>query len=183
MTGAGEVMEIKGSRIKLIGLFLVGILMTATAAALAFHWLPGRRAGDNSVALGWFGLLFFGLCTAVILWRLLTVGRTVITITPRGIKDRRLSADILPWSGIQRLSTTCIKSQRFIVLAVDPSIEKRLRLALVARLSRGPNRMFGIDGLCISTVGLKVKHDTLFKECMARWQAARNPHHLGTSAQ
>jgi hypothetical protein len=67
MTGAGEVTEIQGSRIKLIGLCLVGLLMTATAAALAFGWLPARRAGDNSVAWGWFGLLFFGFCTAVIL--------------------------------------------------------------------------------------------------------------------
>ena len=168
-------MEIKGSPIKLIGLFLAGLLMTAGSAALAFQWLPARRPDGNSVAWGWIGLVLFGLATAVLLWRLLTVDRTIITITSEGIKDRRLSAAAVPWSGIERLSTAQVRGQRFIVLAVHPSIEKRIRLTLIARLTRGPNRMLGLDGLCISAVGLKVDHDTLFGVCLAHWQAAQGP--------
>ena len=175
MIEAEEAMEIKGSPIKLIGLFLAGVLMTAGSAAWAFHWLPDRRADGYSLAWGWFGFLFFGLGTAVALWRLLTVDRTIIRITPDGIKDRRLSADVVPWSGIQRLSTKHVSGQRFIMLVVHPSIEKRIRLTLIARLTRGPNRMLGLDGLCISAVGLKVDHDTLFRVCLAHWQAAQGP--------
>jgi hypothetical protein len=175
MIGAEEAMEIKGSPTKLIGILLGGVLLTATSAALAVHWLPDGRPGDNSVVWGWVGLLFFGLATAVALWRLLTADRTIITITPDGIKDRRLSAAVVPWRAIQRLSTAYISGQRFILLAVNPSIEKRLRLTLVARLSRRPNRMLGLDGLCISAVGLKVDYDTLFRVCLAHWQAAQGP--------
>jgi hypothetical protein len=162
-------MEVKGSPMKLIGLFAAGVLMTGISAALAFRWIPSR----NSVVVGWFGLFFFGLCTAILLWRLLTVGRTVVTITPHGIKDARLSADVVPWRGIQGVSTGRIKGQSFIVLAIDPSVEQRLALTPIARLSRGPNRMLGIDGLCISAAGLRISHDALFRACLAHWQTAQ----------
>jgi hypothetical protein len=164
-----DVMEVKGSPMKLIGLFAVGVLLTGTSAALAFRWIPSR----NSVVVGWFGLLFFGLCTTILLWRLLTAGRTVVTITSQGIKDARLSGDVVPWRGIQSLSTAQIKRQRFIVLAIDPSIEQQLTLKPIARLSRGPNRMLGINGLCISAAGLQINHDALFKACLAHWQTAQ----------
>lgn len=163
-------MEIKGSRAKLIRLLALGVVMTATSAALAFHWLPGDH---QAAAWGWFGLLFFGLCTAVTLWRLLTADRTVVTVTPRGIKDIRLSADVVPWRGVQNISTGKIKRQKFILLAIDPSIEARLALTPIARMTRAPNRMLGFDGLCISAIGLKIDHDALFRACLVLWRAAQ----------
>jgi hypothetical protein len=169
MVRTSDVMEIKGSPVKLVGLFALGVLMTGVSAALAFRWFPS----GTSAAWGWFGLLFFGLCTALSLWRLLTAGRTVVTISPHGIKDVRLSADVVPWSGVQDISTAKIKRQKFIVIAVEPSIEARLTFTPIARWSRGPNRMLGIDGLCISAIGLKTDHDTLFRECLVHWQAVR----------
>jgi len=108
MVQMSDVMEIKGSPVKLIGLLPIGVLLTALLAALAFHWMP---AGPTAVTVGWFGLVFFGLCTAVCLWRLLTAGQTVVTITPSGIKDVRLAADVVPWNawlppvGIVRVRT------------------------------------------------------------------------------
>lgn len=169
MEQTSDAMEIKGSPMKLVGLFAAGVLMTTASAALAFRWLPS----GNSVVVGWFGLLFFGLCTVILLWRLLTAGRTVVTITREGIKDARLSGNVVPWRGIQGLSTAQIKRQKFIVLAINPSIEQQLTLTPIARLTRGPNRMLGIDGLCISAAGLKINHDALFKECLAHWQTAQ----------
>jgi hypothetical protein len=168
MVQTSDIMEITGSPVKLIGLFAAGVLMTAASAALAFRWIP-----SESTAWGWFGLLFFGLCTALGLWRLLTAGRTVLTISPHGIKDVRLSAEMVPWSGVEDISTAKIKRQKFVVIAVEPSIEERLALTRMARWSRGPNRLLGIDGLCISAVGLKINHDTLLKACLVHWQAAR----------
>jgi hypothetical protein len=169
MVQISDGMEIKGSPAKLIGLLAIGVLMTALSAAVAFRWIP---VGGAAVAWGWAGLLFFGLCTAICFWRLLTAGRTLVTITPRGIKDIRIAADAVPWSGIRDVSTAEIKRQKFIVLAVDPSVEKQLALTRIARWSRGPNRMLGIDGLCVSAIGLKIDHDTLLRACLAHWRAA-----------
>jgi hypothetical protein len=40
MVQSSEVMEIKGSPVKLIGLLAIGVLLTALSAALAFGWIP-----------------------------------------------------------------------------------------------------------------------------------------------
>jgi hypothetical protein len=169
MVRTSDVMEIKGSPVKLIGLFALGVLMTALSAALAFGWIP---AGPIAEAVGWSGLVFFGLCTAICLWRLFTANQTIVTITPHGIMDIRVAADVVPWSAIRNVSTAEVQGQQFVVLAVDPSIEQQLALTLVAKWSRGPNRMLGVDGLCVSAVGLRINHDSLFRACSAQWRAA-----------
>jgi hypothetical protein len=169
MVQASGVMEIKSSPVKLIGLFAISVLLTALSAALAFGWFP---ADPVIVGVGWFGLAFFGLSIAVAVWRLLTAAQTVVTITPGGIKDIRVAADIVPWNAVRDVSTAEVAGQKFIVLAVDPSIEKQLVLTRAAKWSRGPNRMLGVDGLCVSAIGLKIDHDALFRACMAHWRAA-----------
>jgi hypothetical protein len=165
-----DMMEIKGSPAKLVGLLALGLLMTGLSAAFALGRLPGP---PSAVAVGWLGLLFFGLCTVICLWRLLTAGRTVVTITSLGIKDVRVAANVVPWSGVRNISTMKVKGQKFIVLAVDPSIEKQLSLTRIAKWSRGPNRALGSDGLCVSAIGLKIGHDALLKACLANWRADR----------
>jgi hypothetical protein len=168
MVQTSDVMEIKGSPVKLIGLFALGVLMTALSAALGFGWIP---AGPIAEAVGWFGLVFFGPCTAICVWRLLTASQTLVTITPHGIKDIRVAADVVPWSAVRNVSTAEVQGQKFIVLAVDPSIEQQLALTLAAKWSRAPNRMLGVDGLCVSAIGLKIDHDTLFRACVTHWRA------------
>jgi hypothetical protein len=172
MTQTSDAREIKGSPMKLIGLVAIGVLLTGLSAALAFRWLP---AGPIAVAGAWFGLAFFGLCLAVAVWRLLGVAQTVVTIMPHGIKDIRVAADVVPWGAVRAVSTADVADQKFVVLAVDPSVEERLALTPAARWTRGPNRVLGVDGLCVSAIGLKIDHDALFKTCLAYWRAARGP--------
>jgi hypothetical protein len=164
-----DVMEIKGSPAKLLGVVAGSVLLTVTSAALALRWIPGSQFSN---AFGWFGLPFFGLCTVAGLWRLLTAGRTVVTITPDGILDTRLAADAVPWSGVRNISTRTMKRQEFVVLAIDPSVEARLALTPIAKWSRGPNRLLGFDGLCVSAIGLKINHDQLLNACLEHWRAA-----------
>src|SRR5262249_14816964 len=153
--GSGTV-EIRGSPIKLIGLVGLGALATAGAASLAFRWLPGIGAGSFAEFIGYCGLLFFGLCTAMAFWRLLKANQTVVTITPRGIKDVRVAAEIIPWSAVRNISTWEIRRQKIMVLDIDPATEQRLTLTRIARWSRGPNRALGADGLCVTPQGLKI---------------------------
>jgi hypothetical protein len=164
-----DVMEIKGSPTRSIGLLAAGVPMTVISAALALRWIPGSPI---TIAFGWIGLTLFGLCTVVGLWRLLTAGRTVVTITPDGIMDTRLAADAVPWSSVRDISTVTIKRQQHVVLAIEPSVEARLELTPIAKWSRGLDRAFGIDGLCVSAQGLKINHDQLLHACLAHWRAA-----------
>jgi hypothetical protein len=169
MVQASEVMEIKGSPVKLAGALPLGVLMTALSAASASGWIPSDPTG---VAISWFCLVFFAVSTAVVAWRLLRVGQTVLTITPHGIKDIYFAADVVPWSAVRNVTTAEVGWQKVIVLTLDPSIEQQLALTLAAKWFRGPNRMLGVDGLCVSAIGLKIDHDTLFKACAAHWRAA-----------
>ena len=177
MARTSDVIEIKGSPAKLLGGLAAGVMMTTASAAIAFDWLPvaGRSVGLGRSIVGWFCLVFFGLCTATALWRLLTARRTVVTITPAGIKDIRIPIDFVPWSSVRDISTMKIKRRRFIVLAVEPSVEARLALAPIANWSLGLSRMLGVDGLCVSAIGLKINHEALFKACLEYWRAAHGP--------
>ena len=168
-----SVVEIKGSPAKLLGLLAIGAVMTIGSAAVAFRWLPNVRAGSYQEFIGYVGVVFFTLCTIVSLWRLVTVGRPVVTITQDGIRDIRLAAELVPWSRIEAVSIHEIRKQKFLVLAVDPDFERQLTLTRIARWSRAPNRALGFDGLCIGAQGLATDYKTLFDLCMDRAEAAR----------
>jgi hypothetical protein len=174
MVQTSGVMEIKGSPAKLIGLLAMGAVMTALGAALAFGWFPGPSRG-NEVAAGWTCLVFSGWCTAVVVWRLLKAGQTVITITPDGNKDIRLAVGLVSWSAVSKVSSAQIGWQRFILLAVDPSMVQQLPLKRAAKWSIVVNRMFGFDGLCVLAIGLRINHDTLLRACLAHWRGVGGP--------
>ncbi len=171
MMQTSDIIEIKGSRLKLTGLFALGVLMTALSAAVAFGSVPARDA-----VVGWLGLLFSGYCTAVLFRRLLIADRAVLTITPNGIRDIRISTDFVPWSGICDITSRRVRGQRFIVIGADPAVERHLALTATAKWSRGLNHVLGLDGLCISATGLQINHYALFKTCLTYWQASgRHP--------
>ncbi len=179
-----SVVEIKGSPAKLFGLLVLGVVMTVGSAAVAFRWYPSVRAGSYQEFIGYVGVIFFTLCAVVCLWRLVTVGRPVVTITQDGIRDVRIAAELVPWSRIDAMSIHEIRKQKFLVLAVDPEFERQLTLTRIARWTRGPNRALGFDGLCIGAQGLATDYKTLFDLCIDRAEAARRrltPHELSST--
>jgi hypothetical protein len=164
--------EIESSPLKLLVLVGIGVLMTAGGAVLAFGGLSGR--GDTLYAhvVGYVALVFFAACTVVALWRLFTARGPVITISPQGIRDTRVAADVIPWNAITGISTWEFKRQKAMILAVVPAVEAKLALTRMARWTRGANRALEADGLAIVSQGLKIDHDTLLATCKAYAQAA-----------
>ena len=86
-----------------------------------------------SLFIGWASILFFGFCTIVALWRLVTQRGPVVTITPQGIRDIRIVEDFIPWAAIRNISTWEFQRQKAMVLAVDPAVERKLPLTVMAR--------------------------------------------------
>jgi hypothetical protein len=150
----------------------LGIGMTALCGAIAFGFIPDDRKGGLGVIAGWAGLVFFGLITALVLWRLLTSRGPVVTLSPEGIRDVRVAAETIPWTAVHDISAWGYRGQRIMVLAVDPELEKRLTLTRIARWSRGPNTALGADGLCVTAQGLKIGHDELLSRSIAYAKAA-----------
>jgi hypothetical protein len=165
-TDTTRTIEIAGSPGKMIILVGIGVLMTAASAAIAFRLIPDLDPDVVMVFIGYVGVLFFGLCTIIIAWRLLSTRGPVVTITPEGIRDTRVAAELVPWSGIKGMSTWEYAGQKVLVLAVEPAVERKLTLTMIARWSRRPNRALGADGLCVTAQGLKTDYETLFRTCV-----------------
>ncbi len=171
MTDTSRTLIIESSPAKLFGFVGLGLLMTGCAIFVAVF--PGIAIFGRLVG-GYIGIVFFGLCTCVAVWRLLKSPRPVITISPEGICDRRVAAALIPWSAVTRISTWSYNGRnRCLVLALKPGVEARLGLRRMVRWTRGANRALGLDGLGISPAGLKVDYDTLLRLCQDYARQAR----------
>jgi hypothetical protein len=172
MDGSHAIVEIKGSQMKLIGLFALGILMTGASGMIAAGAIP-VRAGSYAQFIGWAGLVFFGACTLVIGSRFLQASKTVVTLSPEGLLDTRVAERPIPWAEIQDIGVWTMQGQKIIVLPVPPETESVLGLTRIARWSRGANKKLGADGLCVTAHGLKISHDALLAQVVERVDAAR----------
>ena len=123
---------------------------------------------------GYFGMVFFGLGTCVLLRRLFVRSDSLITISPEGIRDARIAPAVIRWRVVTNISTWRYRRQRIMVLTVRPTAEKELGLTNFMRWTRGINRTLGVDGLPISTTGLKIDYDTLLQTTLA-YARAYNP--------
>ncbi len=156
--------EIHQSPWEMLKLFAIGIAFVACSIFII------SQGSIWHLIVGWFGILFFGALTLLVLWRLLTLIGPVITISPRGLRDKRVTGDLIPWSAITDISTWSHGNQSFVVLAVQPVVEKRLRLSLITRWTRRANAALGADGLTIGSQGLRMDHDALLAAIIAYWQ-------------
>jgi hypothetical protein len=172
MNRLDQTLEIKGSPAKLVGLFALGVVMTAASAAIAFGYIP-VAAGSLREALAWVGVAFFGFGTVVIARRFFKASDAVVTLTPEGIRDTRLAERPIPWRAIQNIGTWSMNGQNVIVLKVPPETEDSIGLTRLARWSRGANAKLGADGLCITAAGLKMGHQALLDEIIKRAGAAQ----------
>lgn len=164
-----KTIEARGSRLKLVLLGILGIAMTAGCAWVA--WAGLASAGSFAQLAIWIGVPFFGMCTLIGLRRLFTAERVVLMLSPQGIRDTRVAAEIIPWTAVRGLGTWAMQGQKVLVLDVDPEVEKRLTLTRMARWTRGANAKLGADGLCISASGLDIGYGALFDAASAHVEA------------
>jgi hypothetical protein len=159
--------EFSASPLRMLGFGVLGLALSALSAGLAFRLFGGVEPGDPGQLIGFAGLIFFGLCTALILKRALSMKGAVVTIAPEGIRDVRVAAEFIPWSAVRRIATWRHSGQNVMVLAIDPAVEHALSLTRVARWSRSANARLGADGLCITANGLEVDYETLLATALA----------------
>jgi hypothetical protein len=172
-TDPSRILEIQGSPWAMTKFLLMGLALTAISAAMAFSLLGGQPNVFRQF-IGLAGLAFFGLATAIMLWRMVTSRGAVITLAPEGIRDIRVASGFIPWPAIRNIGTWRSFDQNVMVLTIDPAAEEKLRLTLIAKLTRRPNRSLGINGLCVTAHGLKINFSDLLATTRTYAQAARN---------
>ena len=112
-TDPSGTLEIGYSIPKMLALIAGGLVMTAASAAVALRFIPDTGWGPLAPVIGYVGTAFFGLCTALFLWRLLTGRGPVVSMTPEGIRDIRVAKEVIPWRSICKLSRYEILGNEF----------------------------------------------------------------------
>ena len=158
--------EFRQSPWEMLKMLAIGAGFVATSVFIAY------QGNVFYLAIGIFGVVFFGALTLYVLWRLVTQMGPVVTLSPTGVRDKRIAADMIPWSAITGVSTWSAFNQSAIVLTVRPDVEKRLKLSLMTRMTRRANASLGADGLCIASQGLNIGHDALLDTVTAYWHRA-----------
>ena len=164
--------EVKGSKAKLLGLALLGVLMTGTCLFLVWPGSPGQLpSGDLAYFIMWIGVVFFGGCTLLIASRLFGGSEPVVVISPEGIRDTRVASGTIPWPAIGRIGTWSMSGQQIMTLDIDPEFERTLDLTRMVRMTRGANAKLGVPGLAIAASGLDCTFDQLLGWTVAHAEA------------
>lgn len=150
--------DIAGARWRIALLFL-GAIGFVAAAGVMLHLRPDN--GRYSVAPGTFGefilyicIAFFGLCAVAILPMLLRSGPAV-SVGPRGLFDRGLSRDWIPWEAIRDVGVRQMGSNAWVTVALDPAREPDLGIRPMAKLVARMNSGGGERRYFIATNALK----------------------------
>ena len=108
----------------------------------------------DALIVGWAGVLFFGLCFAVILLRFLRSGPQVM-VNEIGIDDRRRKGwGLMRWSDITEIWVGRMYSQKFLCVEVrDADVLVSQRSSLSRKLTKF-NQSLGFPAVTISFSGL-----------------------------
>lgn len=174
-----SVIEIDRAPQQMVALLVASLIGITLSAGLILY--------DESLAFV-MAAVFAGAGLAA-LWRMRGLRSTIVTITPEGIRDIRVSEKFIPWSVVQGVSiwnaareklgpfhvnvTGSFSGKNIVVLAINPDDLRRLALPQLLAWSRGLNRAAGMDGVCLTADRLKTDVSTLLAACTAYADAAK----------
>jgi hypothetical protein len=175
MSNLPDIIEIGYSRRRLLVLLAGGIVLTAGCAAMAFHLFPDMHVDAFYTVVGYFGVLFFGFGILKMGWLLVSARGPVLFIDRNGIRDLRVSPNVIPWDAVEQIEIGEIKKQGFVTLKVTPALEKQLVASAGKKLMKAANHALGVDGIVINPSGLQVDAQSLLEVCNAYRAAYKRP--------
>jgi hypothetical protein len=140
---------------------LVLIASTALMVVRAVLALPDPVA-VLLLLIGGAGLLLFVPGVGRLVWQL-GQRRPVLDIGPDGVRDRRLSPEVLPWSAVRGVGRTRVRRQEFVTLDLVPGAEQGYLTGRTNRLMYRVNQRAGFRGLHLNVVGLRCTADELYE--------------------
>src|SRR4051812_7634348 len=158
---------------RLFMLLGTGLVLTLLCAALAFNWHYVKDISTFQIALCYFGIVFFGLATCKMIWTLISSGEPVVFITRVGIRDTRIADDTISWRSVRDVSIFRYRSQKVVVLQLDPLLAERFDGGFLKRVLVLLNKPIGADGVLVNAGGLTMDGEPLFDTCKHYWSAGR----------
>jgi hypothetical protein len=172
MPNLPDIIEIGYSWKRLLVLLAGMVVLTAGGAAMAFHLFPDMEVDAFYTAVGYFCVLFFGFGVLKVGWLLVTARGPVLVIDRNGIRDLRVSPNVIPWDAVEEIRSGAVQKQSFVTLKVTPAMEKQLVASSGKKLMSAANQAVGVDGIVLNPSGLQVDAQTLFEVCNAYRAAA-----------
>jgi hypothetical protein len=157
MTDVNERIEIETAPMKmaLLGFGALGFVATGV-------WIVRTTPSGAFIHLiGWASIVFFGLCAALVVQQVLTLRGPVVVIDRRGILDRRVSDEMIPWDKVQAISTWSHQNNKTMILKLDADFDAAFPTKRITRMTRGINAKLGADGIAINPSGLMLSYDKL----------------------
>ncbi|MBO3740932.1 STM3941 family protein [Actinoplanes flavus] len=154
---------------KTLGLVLGAVALLGAAGYMLVDGLPGLPAVGAliQVGLGAVGVLFFGF-GVVRTGQQLSHRGPVVEIGPDGVRDVRLSTQMIPWTSVLRVREVKVQRQRFVTLDLDEAFEREYLSGGTAMLHR-INQGAGLSGVHISATGLRCNADDLYAAVLRYW--------------
>jgi hypothetical protein len=165
--------EIGYSSLRMLRLVGLGALMTLLSASIAFNWFAYEDIDSFHVLIAYVGIAFFGLATLKFTWTLITARGPVVFISRYGIRDMRITNELILWGSVEGITPGEYRRQKFIVLKISPALEKQLFATKAKQAMLLANRAMGVDGVVITASGLTMDFDTLLNACMAYYSAVK----------
>ncbi|WP_204297448.1 STM3941 family protein, partial [Actinoplanes campanulatus] len=154
---------------KTLGLVLGALTLLGASVFMLVDGIPRLPAVGAllRVALGAVGVLFFGFGAYRTGQQLLHRG-PVVEIGPDGVRDVRLSTQVIPWTAVLRVREVKVQRQRFVALDLDEEFEREFLSGGTAMLQR-INQGAGFSGVHLSATGLRCNADDLYAAVLRYW--------------
>ncbi|HXY59242.1 MAG TPA: rhomboid family intramembrane serine protease [Methylocystis sp.] len=143
------VVEVRESRLRLLGFLLLGIVFVAGCAAMALHPRPDRA----DATWGVLGVAFFGLFSLIFLRRLLATRYPSAILSAQGVARPGAYDGVLAWSSIEGCTLSAHGKTRALYVKPYPGAADHLSwkglAALLLRLrGKAAPRQIAIPLLC-----------------------------------
>ena len=150
-----------------------GLALTLLCAAVAFNWLHGKEISSFQIVICSAGVALFGFATCQAIWRLVAAREPVVFITRVGIRDIRIADDTIAWRSVRDILVWQLRTQKIVVLKVDPLIAGQFAGGLLKQIVSVMNKALGADGVIVNAGGLTMDAETLCETCKQYWTASR----------
>ncbi|MEM1199203.1 MAG: STM3941 family protein [Pseudomonadota bacterium] len=160
-----ETIQIKGSSAQLIG--SLGLTLLAGAGIGAAVWINAEILPTGAVIamiLGTLGLVAASVVISRVMFR---PNEPLVTISPDGVCDRRISPDTVSWSAVEDVRPTRLRQVPVVELVLAKEASANLTYTPLARLMRSYHRLSRAVRYTVTAHGLKMGHKQLMETLKA----------------
>lgn len=148
--------DLASARMRMVGLFLAALVFVGLCVFALVAEPTGRRSAEPGSFAQFAliaGLVLFGVGALAVLRELVRTG-PLVSVSPQGIFDRRISNGWIPWSAIASIDEVRVGAQTFLRIEPAPGRDAELPWTRRGRWIARANAGFG-GGYWIPGQGVK----------------------------